>query len=324
VNDPYAWYRGRTVAITGAYGYIGAGLSEMLAGAGATVRRATRGRPAADGEWVGSLTDEAFARRLVAGADAVFHLAGQTSVPQSWADPLEDLRENVGSTISLLKACADQGGKPAFVHAGTATEIGLTTVVPVPAGRADLPITVYDANKLAAEHLVGVYTAMGAVAGITLRIANVYGPGATKSAAERGVVNKLIARAMAGQDLNYYGAGDLVRDYVYISDLLRAFQLAAPAATAADRRAYFIAGGGTYTLRAAFETIADVVASLGYARVSVSSAPWPAALHAIDRRSFVADIAPHTAFSGWRPDVPLAEGIRLTGHTDGNDDRDPD
>ncbi|MEO8064322.1 MAG: NAD-dependent epimerase/dehydratase family protein [Pseudomonadota bacterium] len=312
MNDPEAWYRGRTIAITGAYGYLGTGLSALLEQAGATVRRATRGRSEADAAWVGSLIDASFCRRLVAGADAVFHLAAQTSVPQSWADPLADLRENVESTVALLKACADESHKPAFVYAGTATQIGLTTSVPIPAGQADLPITVYDANKLAAEQLVGVYTSMGAVAGVTLRIANVYGPGAAKSAPERGVVNKLIARAMAGQNLTYYGDGDLVRDYVYIADLLRAFQFAAPAAPRADRRSYVIAGGGSHTLREAFETIADVVASLGFTRVQVSSVPWPKSSHPIDRRSFTVDITAHVAFSGWRPRIPFAEGIRLT------------
>jgi UDP-glucose 4-epimerase len=312
VNPPAEWYQGRTVAVTGAYGYIGTGLSALLAEAGAQVRRATRGRPDAAPEWTGDLSDPFFCRRLVAGADAVFHMAGQTSVPQSWADPLKDLRENVASTLTLLKACADEGRKPAFVYAGTATEVGLTTSVPIPPDRADLPITVYDANKLAAEQLVGVYTSMGAVAGVTLRIANVYGPGAAKSAPERGVVNKLIARAMAGQNLVYYGDGALMRDYVYVADLLQAFMRAAPAAGRADRRSYVIAGGGAHTLREAFEMIATVVAQIGYAKVSVSSAPWPAGLHDIDRRSFVTDIAPHTAFSGWRPVIPFAEGIRLT------------
>jgi nucleoside-diphosphate-sugar epimerase len=312
VNDPAGWYRGRTVAITGGYGYIGTGLSALLAEVGATVRRATRGRVDAPDGWVGSLTDPGFCRSLVAGADAVFHLAAQTSVPQSWADPLADLRENVGSTLTLLRACADEGHKPAFVYAGTATQIGLTTAVPVPADRVDLPITVYDANKLAAEQLVGVFDEEGAVQGVTLRIANVYGSGAAKSAPERGVINKLVARAMVGQGLTYYGDGDLVRDYVYISDLLRAFQYAAPAIANADRRSYVIAGGGTHTLRETFEMIAEAVASLGYSRVTVGSVPWPPTSHAIDKRSYAANIDSHTAFSGWHPEVPLSEGLRLT------------
>ncbi len=311
-NGFSGWYEGRTVAVTGAHGYIGAGLCALLRGAGAQVRAATRGRPGADPAWTGDLTAPAFCARLVEGADTVFHMAGQTSVPQSFADPLGDLRENVGSTINLLKACADQGRRPNFIYAGTATEIGLTTAVPVPPDRRDLPVTVYDANKLAAEQLVGVYSEAGAVHGTTLRIANVYGPGAAKSAPERGVTNKMIARAMAGQDLSYFGDGALVRDYVFIDDLLRAFVMAAPAASRADRRSYVIAGGGTHTLRQAFEMIADIVAGLGYPKVAVTSAPWPPGLHPIDHRSFAADIAPHTAFSGWVPQVMLAEGIRRT------------
>jgi nucleoside-diphosphate-sugar epimerase len=261
---------------------------------------------------VGDLCDADFSRQLVDGADAVFHFAGQTSIRVSSNDPLGDLRANVASTLTLLHACSLSGRRPAFVYAGTATEIGLTTSVPIPPLAPDKPATVYDANKLAAEQLVGVYADQGAVHGVTLRIANVFGPGAVKSAADRGITNWLIARAMSGNDLTYYGDGFLVRDYVYIDDLLEAFFRAAVVAERASSRSYVVAGGKAYTLRESFELIADVVAEMGYPRVMVSSAPWPESCHPIDRRSFLADVTPLRALMDWQPTTSLREGIRLT------------
>lgn len=306
-------YRGRTVVVTGAYGYLGTGMSALLAAGGADVRRASRGRPGVDSSaWVGDLLDQDFCDRLVAGASAVFHFAGQTSVKASEDDPVGDLRANVESTLRLLAACGRAKTQPAFVYAGTATEVGLTESVPVSAEQPDLPITVYDANKLAAEHQVGVYTSMGVVRGVTLRIANVFGPGAAKSAPERGVTNKMIARALAGQPLTYFGDGALVRDYVYVDDLLDAFFRAGLSARAGAKRSYVVAGGVGVSLRAAFELIADVVATMGRPRVEVVSAPWPDGIHPIDRRSFATDVAPLAEFCGWRPTTSLAEGIRRT------------
>lgn len=310
-----AWYDGRVIAVTGAYGYLGSGLCARLERSGARIRRATRGRGthAMDpNAWVGDLSDLDFSTRLVNGADAVFHLAGQTSVKVSTDDPLGDLRANVGTTLTLLHACSLEGRRPAFVYSGTATELGITTAIPIPPATPDRPSTVYDANKLAAEQLVGVYTDHGAVHGITLRIANVFGPGAVKSAPDRGVTNKLIARAMAGTDLTYFGDGYLARDYVYIDDLLDAFFRAPVVADHARSRSYVVAGGKAYTFRETFELIADVVAELGYRRVSVSSAPWPDGTHPIDRRSFLGDVAPLTALMDWQPTTSLRDGLRLT------------
>jgi nucleoside-diphosphate-sugar epimerase len=313
--DLDGWYAGRTVVVTGGYGYLGSGLCARVRKAGARLRRGTRGRLEAEGDaeaWVGDLANREFAERLVDGADAVFHLAGQTSIKVSHDDPLGDLHANVASTLSLLDACARAGRKPAFVYSGTATEVGLTESVPIRPGTIDQPITVYDANKLAAEQLVGTYTAARAVHGVTLRIANVFGPGGEKSAPDRGVTNKMIARALAGGSLTYFGDGLLMRDYIYVDDLLEAFFRAAVMATRATSRSYVASSGKGYTLRDAFELIADVVAELGRPRVDVVSAPWPVATHPIDRRSFVSDIEGLASFLGWRPSISLRDGIRAT------------
>lgn len=309
------WFRDRTVVVTGGYGYLGTGLTDRLRASGAMVRRSSRGRPEAAGNkeaWIGDLTDPEFCCRLINGADAIFHFSAQTSVPVAQADPFADLQANVHTTLTLLEACRTVSRPLPFVYAGTATETGFTEDSGARDHVVDQPATVYDANKLAAEQLIGVYTTQSVVHGVTLRIANVYGPGAAKSVGERGVTNKMIAHAMAGKDLTYYGDGFCLRDYVYIEDLLEAFLRSAAAANEAQRRSYAVSGGKGYSLREAFELIADVVATLGYPRATVRSAPWPEGTHLIDRRSYVADIAPIGEFCGWRPTVSLSEGIRLT------------
>ncbi len=309
------WYRGRTAVITGGYGYIGEGLSAALCEAGCRLRRVSRGRPGIAGDkeaWTGDLTDPAFCAKLVEGADVIFHLSGQTSVPEAEQDPVGDLKANVQSTLTLLAACRQADRHPAFLHAGTVCEIGLTQSVPVPADTVDRPVTLHDAHKLAAEHAVRIFTEMKAVQGVTLRLANVYGPGPAASAADRGVLNRMIGFALAGKQLTYYGDGAMIRDYVYIDDVIAAFLMAAPAAAKAARPSYAIGSGEGHRIAEAFSLAADVVASLGRPRVAVVSAPWPPSHHPIDRRSFVADTAPFTAFCGWRPSIKLPEGIRRT------------
>jgi nucleoside-diphosphate-sugar epimerase len=313
--DFVRWYQGKTVVVTGGYGYLGTGLCDRLRAAGARLRRVSRGRPvrADDPECcIGDVADSIFSRKLVDGADAIFHFGAQTSVLQSHADSLGSLRSNTQATLTLLESGRQSGRNPAFVYAGTATSIGLPTEMPVGVQTPDRPVSVYDATKLAGENLVDVFRSNGWVNGISLRIANVYGPGPSKTASERGVTNKMIACALEGHDLTYYGDGTLLRDYVYIDDLLDAFFRAGVTADRADQRYYIVAGGRGYSLREAFELIADTVADMGYPRVKVHSVPWPATVHLIDKRDFIADVAPLGRLCGWQPQISLAHGLRRT------------
>src|SRR5262245_6904724 len=122
-----SWYRDRTIVVTGAYGYLGASLCQRLHKCGACLRRATRGRPglAEDEAWIGNLLDSEFCDKLVAGADAIFHMAAQTSVRSSHENPVADLRANVETTLRLLDSARRGRSSPAFIYCGTATEVGL-------------------------------------------------------------------------------------------------------------------------------------------------------------------------------------------------------
>jgi nucleoside-diphosphate-sugar epimerase len=249
---------------------------------------------------------------LLEGVDLVFHLAAQTSARVAEQDPEEDLRANVLPLLRILECCRRGALRPFVLFAGSATQVGLTARVPVGEEVPDAPITVYDVHKSMAEGYLEHYVRRGFVRGATLRLANVYGPGPGSSSADRGVLNLMIRRALRGEPLTIYGDGKPLRDYVFIEDAARAFLAAAAAPDAVNGRHFLVGSGLGTSLAEAMRLVAARVGARTGRPAPVTHVAPPADQSPIELRDFVADIGRLSSATGWRPAVPLAEGIDRT------------
>jgi nucleoside-diphosphate-sugar epimerase len=309
---------GKTVAITGAAGFLGARTAARLAGADCTIIRVARSpqRPidhavAAVLDVTGDLSERSVWDRVVE-ADVVFHFAAQTSVAAADADPDADFRANVMPLRHLVAACRDRQRRPIVLLAGTVTEAGVPRRWPVNEDVPDAPITVYDRHKLIAENDLKTAAAEGTLRGATLRLANVYGPGAHGRRADRDVLNRMIGAAVIGQPLTIYGTGQHLRDYVFVEDVVDAFLAAAGHIERVNARHFVIGSGTGISIREAFELIAARVEARTGRRVPVITAEPPAPLSPIDERNFVADPSRFAAATGWRASRSLSDGIDRT------------
>ena len=300
MDTPARGYDHLSVAVTGSRGYIGAALVEAL---GTTTARVVAvSRPDADVR-----ATDCWAR-IVATADIIFHLAGNTSVHEAATDP-EGSRQSTVLPLQHLAAAAHAAGRcPRVVFASTATVYGLTATLPVAEDTEARPVTTYDRHKLAAEQALAAASTAGLVDGVSLRLANVYGPSpAPSSAGDRGVLNRVTRLALAGQDVCLFGDGHYLRDYVYIADVVRAFLVAGLQPGAGG--AFNVASGTGTTVRDAFHLVTERAARVSGRRSPIRHAPWPDTADPIEFRQFTADIdRMHTVF-GWRPAVPLADGV---------------
>lgn len=299
------WYRGRTAVVSGASGYIAAALIERLAAAGAKVVKLSRAV-------TGDYADPEVWKRALPGADAVFHLAAQTSFYKAAENPDADFQANVAPMRALLEAGRSAGLKPFIVFAGSSTQAGLPQRTPIDESHPDAPITVYDLHKLLAEKLLEGYARQGLARGATLRLSNVYGPGPKSSASDRGILNASIAKALRGETLTVYGDGAPVRDYLYIDDLAETFLAAGRGGAALDGRHFVMGSGRGVSLKASFELVAARVEAKTGRKVPVVSVPEPAGLSPIESRRFVADASAFRAAAGWEPKVALEDGIDRT------------
>ena len=315
------YYQDKTILVTGAAGFIGSSLIHALSQVNCTLICCSRGPGKIEFDAPSKariMTREIDIRHpsiweeILEGVDVVFHFAAQTSSKFANENPSVDMDINVAPVASFVETCQKKAIWPDIVFPGTATEAGLTETCPVDEMTPDVPITVYDINKLTAEKYVCYYGSQLGGRGVTLRLANVYGPGPKSGHPDRGILNMMVMRALAGKSLTVYGDGSYVRDYLFIDDVVKAFLLAGACLDATNGRHYVVGSGIGHTIKEMIGTVRDLVAEITGRKVDVDQIPMPPELSPIEFRHFVADAAHFRADSGWNPEVSLEEGITRT------------
>jgi UDP-glucose 4-epimerase len=321
VTDRLERYRGKTILVTGGTGFIGSAVVAALDAAEARIL-VVRGRDSGSSEHVdgqarvevleGDVRSTSFWDAAVSEADCIFHLAAQTSSRHANRHPAEDLKANLGPVARFVDACQRLERRPDIVFAGTVTQVGFTTKYPLDETVRDSPITVYDINKLAAEQYLRYYAREVGGRSVTLRLPNVYGPGPVSRHGDRGILNLMIRKALAGESLIVYGSGKYMRDFVHVSDIANAFVTAGASWGTVSGHHYVLGSGDGHTVLEMVHLVRDLVAAATGTRVEIQHIELPAELPRIDYRSFVADSRRFQADTGWSPRLTLSDGIAQT------------
>ncbi len=321
MTDRLGRYRGETVVVTGGTGFIGSALVGALNAADARIL-VVRGQhggtvaPAPGAAQIEMLDADvrsaSFWEEVVGQADCVFHFAAQTSSRHANRHPVQDLEANLAPVARFVDACQRLDRRPDIVFAGTVTQVGYTTEYPLDESVQDAPITIYDINKLAAEQYLHYYGSEAGGRSVTLRLSNVYGPGPSSRHGDRGILNMMIRKAIAGEPLTVYGNGEYVRDFVHVSDVVSAFLAAAASFETVGGHHYVVGSGDGHAMLDMVRLVRDLVARATSTRVEIQHVPPPADLPRIDYRSFVADSRRFRTDTGWSPRLTLAEGIAQT------------
>ena len=314
-------YKGKKILVTGSAGFIGSSLVKALSRVDCTLICCSRKAqcPETSNSVKANVVilqmdirDPSIWDDVLQGVDVVFHFAAQTSARFANEQPTADMDINVAPVVRFVETCQRKGIRPDMVFPGTVTEAGLTLTYPVDESVRDIPITVYDINKLCAENYLSYYANQLGGRAVTLRLANVYGPGPRSSQSDRGVLNMMVMRALKGKPLTVYGDGNYVRDYLFIDDAVKAFLLAGSRLNSTTGRHYVVGSGVGHTITEMIQTVRDLVTETAGKRVVLDHiAPSPD-LSPIESRHFVADTARFRTDSGWIPQVSLEEGISRT------------
>jgi UDP-glucose 4-epimerase len=165
--------------------------------------------------------------------DAILHFAGSIVVPESIADPLGYYRNNTGNSRSLI-ACAVEVKIPNFIFSSTAAVYGMPEVNPVTEDVTLAPISPYGSSKLMTETMLRDTAIAHPLRFVALRYFNVAGadPKGRSGQSSPGATHliKVAAEAALGMrpHLDVYGTdyetpdGTCIRDYIHVSDLVRA------------------------------------------------------------------------------------------------------
>jgi UDP-N-acetylglucosamine 4-epimerase len=319
--------RPRRWLVTGAAGFIGSHLVERLLALGqevvglddfSTGRRANRAgveRAVGPERWrrfelvEGDVRDSALVRRAALGCARVLHQAGLGSVPRSRAEPARTFAVNAAGTWSVL-AAAEAAGVERLVLASSSSVYGDAPELPQREERLGRPLSPYAASKRAAELAAEGFSRTRALACVSLRYFNVFGPRQDPSGPYAAVVPRWGAALQAGRAPLLEGDGSQSRDFTPVAAVVEANLLAAMGTLAQPYAVFNVGTGHATTLRELLAALAGAWRALG--RTEPVLAPELQAARPGDRRASCADLARIRAALGYVPPTSLAACLSET------------
>lgn len=312
-------FAGKKVLITGGLGFVGSNLGHRLVKLGAEVMLLDSMLPLYGGNLfnIESIKDQVMTNfsdiqdrpsmnYLVQERDYIFHLAGQVSHVDSVLDPFTDVDININGTLSVLEACRQFNPKAKIIFTGTRGQYGPTVKLPVDETAPTNAKGIYAITNLAAEKIILMYHEVHRLQGVCLRIINTFGPRHQMKHNRYGVVNWFIRLAMDNQVIPIMGDGRIVRDFLFIDDLVDALL-----AAACDERAHgqiFNVGTG---IPIDFLTLGETIVRLvGSGRCEFM--PFSEERLQLEPGNYYTDITKIRSLLGWEPKVPFEEGLKRT------------
>jgi UDP-glucose 4-epimerase len=243
--------------------------------------------------------DEIFA---VEHFDAVVHLAGQTMVDVSVHEPGFDARQNIGGTISVLEAARKNGVKR-VIFASTAAAYGDVKEenLPIKEAMELSPMSFYGLSKVTMERYLELYHKIFGLDYVVCRFANVYGE-RQGDGGEGGVISIFTKRIAEKQDITIFGDGEQTRDFVYAGDI--ATGIYAALCTEQVNAAYNLSTQTEVSLR----ELVNILSNIAGRKIVPKYGPERQG----DIYKSMLSNARARRGLGWKPMVPLEEGLNRT------------
>lgn len=313
------FYRGKNVLITGGLGFIGSNLAIRLVEFGADVTIVDNMLPRQGGNLFNvepvkdkvrinfsDVRNQLSMDHLVRGQDIIFHLAGQVNHVDSMRNPVQDLEINCQGTLVLMQALRHNNIGATVVYSGTRGEYGSTVKLPVDEDHPTNPKGIYAVTNLAAEKMILVYNQVYKIPTICLRITNTYGPRHQMMHDEYGVFNWFIRKAIDDETLPVFGDGMIIRDFLYVDDLIECLLMSAPAKKAIGD--VFNVGTG---IPVTFKEIAEKIVKIA-GKGTCEFTDFTKERAEVEPGDYYADISKLKRIVGWKPKISLEEGIKRT------------
>ena len=295
LND--AFYKGRTVLVTGASGFIGSRLCERLRDLGAVVHGVSR-RQRNDGAvsrwWQAELDDELATRQLVESVapEIIFHLASFVSGKREIEYVLPALRSNLLSTVNLLISTTEYRC-PKLVLTGSLEEVEGNAATAT-------PTSPYAAAKGAASTYARMFHTLYGTPVVTARLFMVYGP----NQKDHTKLVPYVALSLLQGQVPQLMSGTREVDWVYVDDVVDAY-LSLASKEGIEGEIVDVGSGELTSVRRVVDQLADLIEPDVRPHFgSIEDRPL--------ERVRVADVEHIYSLTGWKSKTPLVEGLKQT------------
>lgn len=305
----------RKVAVTGADGFIGSHLVELLLEDGCEVRALSQYNSFNNWGWLediaprknldvwsGDVRDPEFCRNFIEEADTVFHLAALIAIPYSYIAPDSYVDTNIKGTLNICQAVKDHGDQKLLVTS-TSEVYGTARYVPIDENHPRQPQSPYSATKIGADAIALSFFNAFDLDVTVVRPFNTYGP--RQSA--RAIIPTIITQIASG--MREIKVGDLspTRDFNYVTDTCQGFIDIAKAKETKGLEIN-IATGREATMMEVFDTIARIMkADVKWVRDEQRIRPAKSEVFRL-----LGDNKRITSLTDWSPKVSLEEGLEKT------------
>lgn len=311
-------YNGKKVLVTGADGFIGSHLTEVLVRNGADVTALAFYNSFDSHGWLddlpdtvrsrlklvrGDVRDSAFLNRIVRGQAVVFHLAALIAIPYSYAAAQSYVETNILGTVNVLEA-ARQWETERVVHTSTSEVYGTALTMPIGETHPLQGQSPYSASKIGADMMAESYARSFDVPVVIMRPFNTYGP----RQSERAIVPTIIRQAL-DSNCQAIMVGDTspIRDLTFVEDTAAAF-LAAGLAELEFGRAYNAGSQRAVTI----SDVLDLVLELSGSKKPVHRDESRLRPQNSEVRALLADSSRFENETGWRAKTSLRDGLERT------------
>lgn len=233
------------------------------------------------------------------GVSVVYHLFSATVPGTAEKDPFLDLSGNVSVTLELLQRCVRSGIKKIVFVSSGGTVYGIPKILPISEDAPTKPIGIYGAGKVAIENYLNCYRHAYGLDFIVLRLSNPYGAG-QRIDRNQGAISTFMRQALNNDPIAVWGDGQVVRDYIYIDDVIDALYMAGQTKTSDN---IFNIGSG---VGVSLNAIISELQNFFMRKLDVQY---------MEARNFdvpinILDISRARQQLFWEPKVPLAQGMQ--------------
>ena len=232
--------------------------------------------------------------------DYIFHLAGNSHPLRSVENPIKDFNINLKSTLLILESLRKITNKPKLINMSSGAIYGNPQTIPIKETDIPMPLSPYGVSKMAAgKDYVRVFSKLYGINAVSLRPFSVYGPHLQKQ-----VIYDLIHKiSFNSKELEVYGNGLQLRDFIYIKDLIEAMVLIALKGKT-DGEVYNIASGTSNSINEIVNLICEAMNAKPQINYTGKMPPG-------EPSKWVVDIT-RIKELGFSPKVLLKEGIKQT------------